>query len=105
MRYLSFQTAVSLECVATGAQVFRCCPEQDDRATFVPEPLRSNKSRLLNDTNHADDWSRVDAATIGLVVEAHVAASHRSTKGLTGLHHPVYGLTELPHDFGPFRRS
>src|SRR5215208_3896318 len=50
---------------------------------------------VLEDPDHPDRGSRVDGATVGLVVEADVAAYDRRPKHFARLGHSPYALGEL----------
>ena len=58
--------------------------------------------QVVDHAEQTDDRSGIDVGAGRLVVEADVAADHRSTEGLTSLRQSVDGFRQLPHDLGMF---
>ncbi len=61
-------------------------------------PALRHVAHVLEQPDAADDRSRVDRATVGLVVERDIAGHDRHAQRLASLRHPLDRLGELPGD-------
>src|SRR6185503_19243173 len=89
--------------VLAAAQLSGSFAEQQNRVGRPLKAARHYAIRVFEETDDADGGRGVDRLTVGLVVEADVAAGNRhvkrSARGADTLDRPG----ELPHDGRPFR--
>ena len=91
---------VSQALVLAATQIHPHRPDQEYRVAVLSKACRAASLQVLQVPHHPDHGGRVDAHSLGVVVEGDVAAHHRDTEGQTGLAHPLHGLGELPEDLG-----
>src|SRR5207249_518037 len=75
--------------------------EQHDRVPLGLPPRRQVRLDVVEQSHHGDHGRRRNAATVGLVVEADVAAHHGRVERQTRVANARDALLELPHDVGP----
>src|SRR5262249_46813469 len=86
-----------------GPEIIGCPAEQHDQPVVLFEPLSGYVMKILNQSDHSDYRSRMDAAPVSLVVEADVPARDRSPQRRASFSHAIHGLAELPHPLRSFR--
>ncbi len=72
-----------------AAEVVAGAAEQEDDVALALEPAAEDPGGVLDQADHADDRRRVDAASVGLVVERDVAAGDRHVERAAGLADPA----------------
>src|SRR5258708_529060 len=60
---------------------------------------------VIEYANHAHSRRRIDRASLGLIVERHVARDDRRPQLAAGVADAADALGELPHDLRPLRRA
>ena len=86
----------------TRAQIVSRRAQQQNRVACFFEPLRGCMARFFDQAEHADDGSRIDSLSFGLVIKTDVAAGDRGSERAAGFGHSVNRLVESPHHFGAF---
>ena len=89
--------------VLAPAQLAVILPKQQDDVTAVLKSPPHDAIGVLQQADDADDRCRVNRTTIGLVVEAHIAASNRHVERAARRPDALDRFRELPHDRRPLR--
>src|SRR5262249_57600687 len=87
--------------VGWGKVVWRHAQQENDVARIF-EPLGCDMLCVLNDPEHSDDRRRKDATSLGLVVEADIAAGDGSAQRTADFADAINTLAECPHHFRSF---
>src|SRR5262245_58179226 len=89
--------------VLTPAELVARFPEQYHQIALSSKGATDHGTSVLDYTDYANYRRRQDSTSVGLVVEAHIAAGDRDVERSTRRSHPFHRTRKLPHDFGFFR--
>src|SRR5512133_1426247 len=85
-------------CPSRAGELITSPAEQVDRLSRHLEPTRGPSGDIVYQAEYTNHRRRQDWRIACLVIEADVAAGHRSAQFAAAVHEPAYRLAELPHD-------
>ncbi len=91
--------------IFAAIQTGRERPQQHDRKIGGRKQTATYALRIFDEADNTDDRSWINRASLGFVVQAHIAAGDRDVERSTCCADALDHLLELPHDFWPFRIS
>src|SRR5437660_12830514 len=75
--------------IFTAAQVLLRLAQEKNRIAVLLEPLRHCLIDYIDQTNHPQHRGGINRETVGLIVEAHIAADDGNFKMFAGILHPL----------------